>query len=472
MKRYARIRPSQVAHLTKCQFKAANATNDAVVDDIAGKAYVEQFGLETFQRADNAVRANRASGQTADTFRASATFLDLLQIWGPIEPEITSKIKYAKFHAVRIVKALKAGEDPNLSNPKPEVESDEALPALDPNDAEVQMLTGRTPKPRQPSVVEVPDESIRQEAILANKSSLDESLHPSRASPAIPEPRPRQPSVVDVTDEADRVEKELAKQSILDESLHPSRADSPPRETRGGDVSPLAPNDPSLYYSRNAEVSPLNSPTEPERRPGDSFYFPPVPGRLDPSSAGGMPLLPDPPHEPSLPQAPTTFAQQPIRPHPPAAGPGPSSSAGPHALFPSAAVGPGPGPDSGPRSGPSTRQPSHAHFLPSAGPPHAIIPTASPTTQHPPGYGYTHSYYPQQQPSPAPVHPSVTAAPPTVVPAAPSTLAPTGEIDDMAMMAAQKHARWAISALDFEDVPTAIRELRAALASLGGLGAV
>jgi len=34
-------------------------------------------------------------------------------------------------------------------------------------------------------------------------------------------------------------------------------------------------------------------------------------------------------------------------------------------------------------------------------------------------------------------------------------------------MAAQKHAKWAISALNFEDVDTAVRELRIALQSLG-----
>jgi vacuolar protein sorting-associated protein VTA1 len=32
---------------------------------------------------------------------------------------------------------------------------------------------------------------------------------------------------------------------------------------------------------------------------------------------------------------------------------------------------------------------------------------------------------------------------------------------------AQKHAKWAISALNFEDVPTAVKELRNALALLG-----
>ncbi|KAG4219701.1 hypothetical protein PC116_g31820, partial [Phytophthora cactorum] len=39
--------------------------------------------------------------------------------------------------------------------------------------------------------------------------------------------------------------------------------------------------------------------------------------------------------------------------------------------------------------------------------------------------------------------------------------------DDMAIVQAQKHAKWAISALNFEDVPTAVRELQAALATLG-----
>lgn len=39
--------------------------------------------------------------------------------------------------------------------------------------------------------------------------------------------------------------------------------------------------------------------------------------------------------------------------------------------------------------------------------------------------------------------------------------------DDDAIMAAQKHAKWAISALNFEDVETGVKELRAALHSLG-----
>ncbi|KAG9878054.1 DUF605-domain-containing protein, partial [Aureobasidium melanogenum] len=75
--------------------------------------------LDTFQRADDAIHSNKASRQTIDTFQAAVTFFDLLSmsIWAPIDPDITAKSKYAKFHAVRIAKAIKAGEDPNASNP-------------------------------------------------------------------------------------------------------------------------------------------------------------------------------------------------------------------------------------------------------------------------------------------------------------------------------------------------------------------
>ncbi|KAI5246118.1 DUF605-domain-containing protein [Aureobasidium subglaciale] len=101
------------------QVKTEQVGNDAILDDIAAKAYIEQFALDTFQRADDAIHSNQASRQTIDTFQAAVTFFDLLtmSIWAPMDPEITAKSKYAKFHAVRIAKAIKAGEDPNASNP-------------------------------------------------------------------------------------------------------------------------------------------------------------------------------------------------------------------------------------------------------------------------------------------------------------------------------------------------------------------
>lgn len=42
--------------------KAENADNDAITDDVAGQAYVEQFALEVFERADAVVRADKVTG--------------------------------------------------------------------------------------------------------------------------------------------------------------------------------------------------------------------------------------------------------------------------------------------------------------------------------------------------------------------------------------------------------------------------
>ncbi|RMZ78097.1 hypothetical protein DV737_g4022, partial [Chaetothyriales sp. CBS 132003] len=345
------------------KFKAENADEAAVADDVAGKAYIEQLGLETFARAENAVRANKASRQTADTFNAASTFLDLLAIWGPVEPEITTKAKYAKFHAVRIAKAIKAGEDPNLSNPAPTPVPDEAVVGLDPDDAD-------------PSVVEIADDSDEKQRALAHTSTLDQSIHPSRDAsvgpvplsqlsqvpqpPQAPHQKPRQPSVTEVPDEADRLSARLAQQSALDQSLHPSRAPSLPRET-AAEVSPVARSD-AAFYSVPRTNSALDTSTL-ETTPPRAAPLQPLPGPVAPAPPVD---LPSPPAVPSLPPVPSS----------------------------------------------------------------------------------------QSLPSP---------------PAVPSLLpALSMVVDEEAMAKAQKHARWAISALNFEDVPTAIRELRAALADLGG----
>jgi len=81
--------------------KTQYSSDDAITDDVAGQAFVEQFGLDLFNRADNVVRANKTSRQTADTFLAASTILDLVHIWGTPSAEIASKVKFAKFHAVR-----------------------------------------------------------------------------------------------------------------------------------------------------------------------------------------------------------------------------------------------------------------------------------------------------------------------------------------------------------------------------------
>ncbi|KAK2798460.1 hypothetical protein FQN51_007723 [Onygenales sp. PD_10] len=371
------------------QFKSANADNDTVVDDAAGQAYVEQFGLETFQRADNAVRANKASlfasdptPQTADTFQAAATFLELCQIWGQIDPEIAAKVKFAKYHALRIAKALKAGEDPNLSNPSMEEDAKmEDGPPLDPNDPEVQAL--HNPGPEQDAGQQ----------------------------------RPRQPSVEDVPDDFDSVQRRLAQQSSLDESLHPSRSSS---------VPPPRPQE-SDHATAASSTGLPSPPTYP---------------------AGMMDLGPNHPHRPSrivhglvpdLPAAPSDF-------------PSPASS---NQDIPSTNIGTF-----------SDRMHTLSTFqsfpAPSSHPPtdvHGQRSTPSPT-----GTERNHSN----------LGPPTTAPPTSIQPTKPihgissyPNPTPNQGVDEDAIATAQKHARWAVSALNFDDVNTAIKELRNALEILG-----
>jgi vacuolar protein sorting-associated protein VTA1 len=89
------------------------------------------------------------TSRTAETFHAAATFLDLLAIWQtPLNEEVAAKAKYSRYHAMRILKALKAGEDPNLTT---EVADEPVQQPLDPNDPEVQKI-----KSMQPTVQDAP----------------------------------------------------------------------------------------------------------------------------------------------------------------------------------------------------------------------------------------------------------------------------------------------------------------------------
>ncbi|KAN0093448.1 DUF605 domain containing protein [Hyaloscypha variabilis] len=411
------------------QIKADNATNDAIVDDTAGQAYVEQFGLETFQRADRAVQADKVTKQTADTFQAAATFLELVNIWGPPDADTQSKIKYAKWNAVRIVKALKDGKDPNESNPKAPA-PEENLPNLDPNDPEVQML-GSPTIPQPASVEEVPDEQDRVEARLARQSSIDQSLHPSaqvsaRESPKAPyDPYPRDG---------------FPYTAVQDDNVSPLEQSPNARNgSVGGGYFPEVPTftsesrDATLPTAPPNDILDLGLPQEPSRPPGASVSpdfesFPP-------------PTLPDepvgPPPQEYYRQAPppqSPFVQHPLPP--------PEQHRTPDQL----SNVPKPAPL------PHFHQPPQ-HFQQPNPPPHFQQPP--PHQQHVHYTPQLHTPYesPQQQyqpaQAPAPVQKSQLIT------------------DDLAIAKAQKHARWAISALNFEDAETAVKELRAALETLG-----
>ncbi|KAH9273985.1 hypothetical protein BASA83_003620 [Batrachochytrium salamandrivorans] len=89
------------------QDKVNLAGNEAIGNDVVGYAHVENFALRIFINADNEDRAGRASKKTAKTFLAASIFLELLKTFGALDSEVQQKIRYAKFKAADIIKALK-----------------------------------------------------------------------------------------------------------------------------------------------------------------------------------------------------------------------------------------------------------------------------------------------------------------------------------------------------------------------------
>ncbi|KAI1497004.1 DUF605-domain-containing protein [Biscogniauxia marginata] len=368
------------------QTKLEHANNDAILDDVAGQAYVEQFAQETFERALRPLKANKVTQQTANTFEAAATFLQLVNIWGQPDTETLDKIKYAKWNAARILKAIKEGKDPNESNPRQEeARPEESVPALDPNDPEVQMIGSSQPRPV--TVEDVPDEG--------GKPQPTTSGYPLQAPAPVSAPT----------------------------SPLPPSAPAPEQ------VSPIAPPDPPMqdpesYFPGAPPPStqlPLDLPsTTSMPAPGSQPYGgPPAspPAILSPSSheLGAPPSAPTAP--PNLPPTPQDFYRGPPQ--------QPASASRPPAIPPQQ--------------------------------PHAP-PQVPPQSQN----YYSHPSQPAV-PRAAPVGPQSTQH----YSARGEATGSSYNTDDMAVAQAQKHAKWAISALNFEDVPTAVRELQAALVALG-----
>ncbi|KAI1128756.1 Vta1 like-domain-containing protein [Nemania abortiva] len=366
------------------QMKTDQAENDAILDDVAGQAYVEQFAQETFDRALRPLKANKVTQQTASTFEAAATFFQLVNIWGQPEPETQEKIKYAKWNAARILKAIKEGKDPNESNPKQEESKpEEGVSPLDPNDPEVQLISSAQPRPA--TVEDAPDDGGAPH-VPASGYSLNATAPVSAPNSPLPPTAP-----------------------VPDPVSPIAPPDVPAQEP--GSYFPSAP--PAI------DQSPLDLP---------STTSMPPPGSIGHSALGPPPDIPSPSsHRPTAP------------PSVPYASPGVPSS--PQDFY---------------HPPPQHQTAPTPPFIPPQ--PH-YIPTQAPPAPHNYHTSYSQPVVPKVAPAPVP--------PPAQQHGGNS--APTGpyNYDDMAMAQAQKHAKWAISALNFEDVPTAVRELQAALSSLG-----
>ncbi|KAL8462442.1 hypothetical protein ACS0TY_033460 [Phlomoides rotata] len=74
--------------------------------------HVEGFALNVFARADKQDRSGRADLNTAKTFYAASIFFEILNQFGELQPDVEQKQKYAVWKAADIRKAMKEGRKP------------------------------------------------------------------------------------------------------------------------------------------------------------------------------------------------------------------------------------------------------------------------------------------------------------------------------------------------------------------------
>ena len=106
------------------EIEEARKGDDVVLQEVihdkeTSIAYVVNFANKIFASAKLQIKEQKSAKSTAMALLASVNFYELLNLW-PDEhqrledtEELSKKIKYAKYHAARILKALKNNEDPN-----------------------------------------------------------------------------------------------------------------------------------------------------------------------------------------------------------------------------------------------------------------------------------------------------------------------------------------------------------------------
>lgn len=228
--------------------------------------------------------------------------------------------------------------------------------------------------------------------------------------------KPRQASVEEVPDEQDQIQRHLAAQSILDRSLHPSAQPSARASPKQEPFDPY-PRSGFPYNVAKDDVSPLESTTNDRDGSVGGGYFPEVPTFTSDT------------RPPTLPTAPPDESMTSDLPDP--------STLPPPTLPP---------PTFGSSDTFSNAPPSNYIQPPPSAP---------------------QDFYRQQAPTPPPQVPQYNPAPIATPVRAPVSRQQAVIVDDVAIAKAQKHAKWAISALNFEDTNTAIDQLREALKTLG-----
>lgn len=106
------------------QVKKQYADNEAVTNEVAAQAHIENYALKLFLYADKQDREENFGKNVVKAFYSSGVLYDILQTFGELSEEALHNRKYAKWKAAYIHNCLKNGETP-IPGPLPDDDEDE-----------------------------------------------------------------------------------------------------------------------------------------------------------------------------------------------------------------------------------------------------------------------------------------------------------------------------------------------------------
>ncbi|GBP84604.1 Vacuolar protein sorting-associated protein VTA1 homolog [Eumeta japonica] len=100
------------------EIKKANQDNDAITNDVAAQAHLENYALKLFLYADKQDREQNFGTNVVKAFYTAGMIYDVLTTFGELTDEAMQNRKYAKWKAAYIHNCLKNGETP-IPGPMP-----------------------------------------------------------------------------------------------------------------------------------------------------------------------------------------------------------------------------------------------------------------------------------------------------------------------------------------------------------------
>ncbi|KAJ7103362.1 Vta1 like-domain-containing protein [Mycena belliarum] len=437
------------------RMKAAIGPTDAIDIEAASAAYVENFALRVFGVADNEDRSGSGNRSTAKKFLAAANFLEVLKTFPKAEVSETNeeKIRYAKWKAADIAKAYREGRK---ATPGP-AGSD---PAIDAELLELQQAPSLTTTNSTTSSITVQGSPPSHSHIASARASSSSPPKTKRSSPHmeptdiananrdfLPQTPPRHNKKLDVNI-----------------GLQPGNWAG----EHSGEATPGSWSTAATPGTGSTPQEPINGPQSPTFQKGKGKERSGS-GSSSGSGRGGLLFKPVDGGNTNFAMSSDTneSGKKSVHFTPSVVG-GLSSTAGSLPASPTYQSGAGhPAMTNASWQGQNGSAPYSGLDLP---------PGFVPDLQHPAGeasqppYGGLYASAPPLPPAPGGIYRPIVPPPPpppaSVHPPPPSV--PEVELTPTIIAKAQKHCRFAISALDYEDAEQARRELRAALLVLGG----